>query len=219
MHPRRLVPLLLVFCLAVAACGSGTTDVDDDQLLSGSALVEALADGGLVVYLRHPETTEGGVDAYETLGDCAAQRELSDAGRRDAAEIGAAFDTLGVPVGRVVASPFCRCVETAELAFDETETDEALLSLSTAEGDSAEAAERVRAAGDNLIGTVPVDGANTVLVGQLSNIEPITGVAIDEGATAIFRPDGDGSYGMVAQLPPQGWQALAAEAGGPGEEQ
>lgn len=208
--PSRLALVVLALLLAACAGGSEPTDTADAAELEGEALVEALRTGGLVLYLRHTETTSGGVDAYETLGDCAAQRELSEAGRVDAREIGVAFDELDVPLDRVVASPFCRTVETAELAFGATETDEALLALPTMEGVSEEARDRVAAAGRELIATPPAGEGNVVLVGQLGNVSPITGTSMDEGGTAVFRPDGGGSFDLVAQVPPQGWQALAA---------
>ena len=50
--------------------------------------------------------------------DCPKQRNLTDAGRSEARAIGAAIKRLGVPVGSVMASPFCRTMETAQLIFD-----------------------------------------------------------------------------------------------------
>ena len=49
--------------------------------------------------------------------DCAHQRNLTDGGRADARAIGAAIRSLGIPIGEVLASPFCRTRETAELIF------------------------------------------------------------------------------------------------------
>jgi phosphohistidine phosphatase SixA len=47
----------------------------------------------------------------------ARQRNLTDGGRADARAIGAAIRSLGIPIGEVLASPFCRTRETAELIF------------------------------------------------------------------------------------------------------
>lgn len=206
-RPRPSALLLLVGALLLSACAGGGSGGN----LEGDELADALREGGYVVYLRHTATTAPGVDDFETIGDCDAQRELSDEGRDDAVEIGQAFEALQVPVGDVFATPFCRCTETAELAFGRFEPTEALLSLSTMERVSDEERDRVAAEGAELIGTVPQEGTNTVLVGQLSNVSPITGTGMDEGGTAIFRPDGDGGFELVAELEPQGWQALASE--------
>lgn len=205
-------PAALVAALLLTGC-AGLSAPEPEGPLTGERLVSAVRDGGLVLYLRHTETTEGGVDSVSTLGDCSAQRELSAAGRRDAREIGAAFDDLAVPVASVLTSPFCRTVETAELAFGEARTDDALLALastgqSPAEQEAAQA--RVRA----LLAEQPPDGQNVVLVGHISNVGPVTGTSPEEGGTVLFRPDGDGGFALVAEVPPQGWQRLAERQAG-----
>lgn len=71
-----------------------------------------------MLYLRHTATdfskNDEGMVSFE---DCAAQRNLTDAGREQARRIGSEIRRLGIPVGEVLASPFCRTVETAMLAF------------------------------------------------------------------------------------------------------
>lgn len=203
--PARLLLLLLLF--AMPAC-SGLAAPRPEGPLAGEELVDALREGGFVLYLRHTETTESGVDDLASLGDCAAQRKLTDAGRQDAREIGDALDALEIPVARVVASPFCRTVETAELAFGRTDTDPALLALASIDQDP-ERQDAAKKAGARLIATVPPDGANTVLVGHISNVGPITGAEPEEGGTIVFRPDADGGFRLVGEMAPQGWQRLA----------
>lgn len=111
MNPRSLLAGLLV--VLAASCGA----VDEPQTvrpLVGTQLVAALRDGGYVLYLRHTETPEDGTDEPDSLGDCSRQRALNAAGRADARALGAAVRALGVPVGEVLASPYCRTVERAE---------------------------------------------------------------------------------------------------------
>jgi len=204
--------LLLAVAVLITGCG-GLSVPEPAGPLTGDRLVSALRDGGLVLYLRHTETTEGGTDSVSTLGDCSAQRELSEAGRRDAREIGSAFDALALPVARVLTSPFCRTVETGELAFGEVRTDDALLALAStgqSEADHVQGRERVRA----LLADEPPDGKNVVLVGHLSNVGPVTGTSPEEGGTVAFRPDGRGGFALVAEVPPQGWQRLAEQQSG-----
>src|SRR5205823_3745128 len=54
------------------------------------------------------------------------QRNLSPKGREDARAIGRAFHDLGIPVGRVLASPMCRTEETARLIFGQSEPSTAV---------------------------------------------------------------------------------------------
>jgi phosphohistidine phosphatase SixA len=63
--------------------------------------------------MRHAVTTPGvGDPAGFRLDDCSTQRNLTDAGREDARRVGGTFRTRGIPVGRVLSSPWCRCLET-----------------------------------------------------------------------------------------------------------
>ena len=84
-------------------------------------LVDVLRQEGYHLFFRHAITD--GEDPRkvnppnETLANCASQRLLNEAGRAQARQIGLTITQLGIPVGDVYASPFCRCEETARLAF------------------------------------------------------------------------------------------------------
>ena len=68
--------------------------------------------------IRHAITTPGvGDPPGMRLDDCSSQRNLTDQGRQDARRLGEAFRARAVPVGAVLSSPWCRCIETARLAF------------------------------------------------------------------------------------------------------
>jgi phosphohistidine phosphatase SixA len=82
-------------------------------------LWDLLAGGGQVVLLRHATTTPGvGDPPGFRVEECASQRNLSGAGRDEARRLGAAFRARNIPVGRVLSSRFCRCLETAHLRSD-----------------------------------------------------------------------------------------------------
>src|SRR5438105_4912691 len=88
------------------------------ETLSGAKLLAALKDGGLILYFRHTSTDFGqNDDQMSGYEDCARQRNLTEKGREEARQIGAAIRRLGIPVGEVLASPFCRTRETAQLMF------------------------------------------------------------------------------------------------------
>lgn len=98
--------------------------------MGGEALWQRLRAGGAIVLMRHAATTPGIGDppGFE-LGKCATQRNLSDAGRRDARAIGTAFRSRGVHPGAVWASRWCRCLDTARLAFDQAQPEPTLDSM------------------------------------------------------------------------------------------
>ena len=79
------------------------------------------------------------------LGDCSTQRNLSDEGRQQARRIGAWFRAQGLTPARVRSSPWCRCVDTAALAFGTHEAWAALGSPRGAtEGTNAESLAALR---------------------------------------------------------------------------
>ena len=198
MTVRVLLALLLL-----TGC-AGLEAPEPEGPLTGDALVEALQDGGYVLFLRHTETTADGVDDLSRPEQCAGQRSLTDEGREHAREVGHAFDALDVPVGRVVASPICRTAETARLAFGDTDTDRALLPV-----EGPPPSEEMLRDGRALLGEEPDGGENTVLVGHISSIRALAGPEPEEGGTVVFRPDGDGRFRVVGEVPPRGWQRLA----------
>lgn len=100
--------------------------------LADETLWSLLKKGGQVVLMRHAVTTPGVGDPPDfRLDDCSTQRNLTDDGRRDARRVGAAFRARGVVVEDVLSSPWCRCLETATLAFGRAENSTALSNLFT----------------------------------------------------------------------------------------
>jgi len=76
----------------------------------------ALVNGGHVALIRHGNAPPGyGDPPGFKIDDCTTQRNLDDRGRQQARALGAAFRQHGVPVDKVLSSPWCRCLETAEL--------------------------------------------------------------------------------------------------------
>src|SRR6185436_10063318 len=113
---RFLTALLLLAGFSTGTVAAPAGVPEQEQALSGEALVAALTRGGYVIYFRHADTgpaySEQGVD----LKRCETQRNLNDDGREEATLIGAQFRALKIPVGEVLASEFCRCVDTANIA-------------------------------------------------------------------------------------------------------
>lgn len=92
-------------------------------------LIEKLQQGGFNIFIRHAITP--GKDPFkfnppnERAFDCSAgSRQLNDEGREQSRQIGQKIKELNIPIGEVYSSGFCRCEETAKLAFDRfTSTD------------------------------------------------------------------------------------------------
>ena len=88
----------------------------DQTLADEAAAWAALRRGGSVALMRHADAPGGAGDPPGfRLDDCTTQRNLSDRGRADARVMGERLRAEGVLVGRLLSSPWCRCLETARL--------------------------------------------------------------------------------------------------------
>ena len=156
-------------------------DLDDRSLL------EALREGGFVIYFRHA-ATDTTYDQNVDLAYCSTQRNLSQLGRDQSVMIGEGFEALGIPVGEVRSSEMCRTKETAELAFGEVTPDPNLTPfVSAGEGEDAEKIEALR----EMLATSPEPGTNTVIVAHEFNIAEAAGLTLEEGEAAVFLPVAD----------------------------
>ena len=95
-------------------------------LRAQASTLALLRDGGLVLALRHALAPGTFDPPGFKLGDCSSQRNLNDEGRSQARQIGAWFQAQGLQPARVRSSPWCRCVDTAQLAFGKHDTWAAL---------------------------------------------------------------------------------------------
>lgn len=75
---------------------------------------DAARRGRAAVLMRHAIAPGIGDPPGFRLGDCATQRLLSEAGRAQSRAVGALLRARGVVSARVLASAWCRCIETAE---------------------------------------------------------------------------------------------------------
>lgn len=179
-------------------------------------LVEALRGGGYNVYFRHAQTDWSNPDRIEKAGDwtsCDASRvrQLSAAGREAARAVGVAMRALDIPVGRVLASPYCRAVDTARLmGLGEIETTTDVMNMRVAEYFGGRDAV-VRTARE-LLSTPPSPGTNTVIAAHGNVARAATPVYPGEAEGVVFRPEGNGEFTFVGRLTPEQWTALASEA-------
>jgi len=156
----------------------------------------ALADGGIALF-RHAIAPGGGDPPGMRLGDCSTQRNLDEAGRAQARRIGAAFRERGIAVGAVLASAWCRAVDTAELAFPgRVEVEPAFNSFFGARQDEA---ARTAAARRLLQGWAG-PGALFVATHQV-NITALTGIFPASGEGVVLRRDGAG-LALVGRIRP-----------------
>jgi broad specificity phosphatase PhoE len=157
-----------------------------------------LARGGVAVLLRHAATEPGiGDPPGFRLDDCRMQRNLSAAGRAQAQDFGRQFATRGIRVDRVLSSRWCRCVDTAKLAFPQLAPQlfEPLNSFFEDRSTAARQTAEARAALREL--RAP---QNWVLVSHAVNIAALAGTSVSMGEAVLVRPDGDGGLRVLGRL-------------------
>jgi broad specificity phosphatase PhoE len=161
------------------------------------ALWSELRAGGYVVLLRHAVTEPGTGDPPGfRLGDCSTQRNLSAQGRADARRIGEAFRRHQVPVFGVWSSRWCRCLETAQLAFGKAKPAPMLDSMY--EDGEAAIKQKIRALRAALARRPP--GGNLILVTHNRNVHALTGLSPASGEMVVVRPDASGMLKVIGRL-------------------
>lgn len=150
----------------------------------------ALREPGAVLIVRHAETVPGiGDPPGFRIDECDTQRNLSETGRKQAVAMGRTLAERGVTVTKVESSRWCRCADTARLAFPRLPVAylDALNSFfedrSTA--DAQTRALRARIAEWKGPGAL-------VLVTHQVNISALTGRATAMGEAVVLRPAGGG---------------------------
>jgi phosphohistidine phosphatase SixA len=115
---RLLAALPLAGLLTVTAGSRAALDAQRVALAAPRGTPwDVMRAGGQVALIRHADAPGVSDPDGFVLADCSTQRNLSDGGRAQAARIGAAFREHGIAVDQVLTSGWCRCVDTATLAF------------------------------------------------------------------------------------------------------
>ena len=92
-------------------------------------LINQLEDGGKLIFIRHAYAPGNGDPAGFNLNDCSTQRNLSEDGRKQAQRIGEFFTKNKIEIDKVLSSEWCRCKETAKIAFKNYSTNSFLNSF------------------------------------------------------------------------------------------
>ena len=92
-------------------------------------LIDKLKEGEKLIFIRHAYAPGSGDPNNFNLNDCSTQRNLSDDGRKQAQRIGEFFTKNKIEIDKVLSSEWCRCKETAKIAFKNYSTNSFLNSF------------------------------------------------------------------------------------------
>lgn len=202
---------MIGLCLLLAGPAPATQELLDD-----AALLAALRAGGHNLYFRHVGTDWSQHDQVQQAGDwrsCDAtrMRQLSQQGRDDARTIGSAMRRLGVPVGEVLASPYCRTVETARL-MELGEVMQTIQVMNLRAADYVGGRASVVASAQALLASPPPAG-NRVIVAHGNVARAATPAYPAEGEALVFAPDGEGGFMLRGRITVSDWSRLLSVAG------
>ena len=149
----------------------------------------SLRSGGLTLLMRHASTLAGlGDPPGMRLDDCSTQRNLSPEGRDEARRVGERLKRERVPIARVYTSPWCRCRETATLAFGRGDDWEPLSSFFDFPDREADDTERVKQR-IALLGRNETRG-NVAMVTHNVNVAALTRLSIAPAEIVVVRAEG-----------------------------
>jgi phosphohistidine phosphatase SixA len=177
---------------------------------SALSLIHRIKEGGYVLYIRHAPTNPAETDQSPiNLTDCSTQRNLSEEGKKVASLMGEVFKAHQIPIGTVLSSPFCRCMDTAKIAFNQAHVSEHLFfAASLSKEERAERSDMLI----HLLATPPQKN-NTILVSHNSNLKEAVNIwPKTEGVIHVFLPKGNKVFEHLGAIEPVHFSELIQAA-------
>lgn len=182
--------VFLALCLAFALPAHAVELVIAPSDAQQEAYIEALKTPGHALIMRHTLAPGHSDPADFNVSQCQTQRNLNDYGREQAVRIGAWLRERGVAPDVVYTSPWCRCIDTADLmALAPVVEERGLRSFADNLSPKSETLARLRAfLAANADSQTPL-----VMVTHSSTIADLIGglVGSGEGVVVKLSPDGE----------------------------
>lgn len=172
---------ILLWCLALPVVAQQVTLND---------YLAAPQNYGTVVLTRHALAPGGGDPANFDISDCTTQRNLNDVGRQQAQALGATLAAVGFEA--VYSSPWCRCMQTAELMnLGEVEPHPGLASFFEGHADRTETLQAL----NELLQQDPKQ--KRLMVTHFVVISALTGLGVGSGESVVYDPATKASWRLV----------------------
>jgi broad specificity phosphatase PhoE len=153
---------------------------------------------GAILLMRHATAPGTGDPENFRLEDCATQRNLSEEGRSQARDTGAALREAGIVITHVATSQWCRCRDTARLldlgpVEDWPSLNSFFSDRGTADAQTADTLARLAA--------LP-QGARPILITHQVNITALTGIVPRSGEIIVAELR-DGALTVTGRIAPR----------------
>ena len=90
--------------------------------IAKTELIDTLKENNKLIFIRHALAPGNGDPDEFNILDCNTQRNLDSIGKEQSVRLGQYFKVNNVHIDVVLSSEWCRCKETAKLAFQNFET-------------------------------------------------------------------------------------------------
>lgn len=153
---------------------------------------------GHVVLLRHSNAPGGQTEPNDmNFKDCSIQRNLDAGGKAQAARIGDAFRKHGIAKLQLIASQYCRAIDTARLTGLGPVNESAVLNLVYVADLFAKNAALKN--GVELIRKIPPNQL-TMLVTHVGNIQAIASTSVESGEMVVVHLDKSGGIAVDGKI-------------------
>ena len=185
--------ILLIACLSLSPAIAADRASQDN-------LWSSLKSGKYIVLIRHAQTEAGtGDPSGFTVDDCSTQRNLSAKGRADAKRIGDAFRSRQIPIADVLSSRWCRCLDTAQLAFGRVTPAPMLDSMFNDPNQNSDE-KKVREVFVAAARHMGSGSGNLIFVTHAWNIQALAGVSPSSGEMVVVTLDGPDKFKVIGRL-------------------
>ena len=100
-----------------------------NNVYASDKILDSLNEGKKIIFIRHALAPGNGDPDNFNINDCTTQRNLSKNGIIQSKKIGLFFEKNKIKIDKVLSSEWCRCKDTAKIAFNNFETFNALNSF------------------------------------------------------------------------------------------
>jgi phosphohistidine phosphatase SixA len=174
------------FSIGIAALTAAlVVDAQSTQATDEQTLWNDLRKGGYVLLIRHADAPGTFDPPGFVLGVCSTQRNLSEEGRAQSTRLGELIRSKNVPIAQVFSSEWCRCIDTATLAFGAANVKTWSAISSPRGGDEKQRQTNLEAVRQRI--TKASLKTNMVLVTHMFNIQDITGGGAAQGEIVVLR--------------------------------
>lgn len=175
----------------------------DDSPVASDDLLRSLAARPHLLLMRHAQTVPGvGDPPGFRLGACGTQRNLSEQGRAQARALGGRLRAAGITFADVRSSAWCRCIDTAVLAFGRHAEWPPLNSFFD---DRSTAGTQVAAMREGALRWLDEASGRSGWAAWIThqvNITALTGLWSQMGEALVLARAGDGTLTVMARVRP-----------------